>query len=44
MIDDSFASRPDTLVVPGTKMEFAMQLILTPLIRELVSESRKARG
>jgi len=44
MIDDSFASRPDTLVVPGTKMEYAMQLILTPLIRELVSESRKARG
>jgi phosphoribulokinase len=44
MIDDSFASRPDTLVVPGTQMEYAMQLILTPLIRELVSESRKARG
>jgi phosphoribulokinase len=44
MIDDSFSSRADTLVVPGTKMEFAMQLILTPLIRDLVSESRRARG
>jgi phosphoribulokinase len=43
MIDDSFASRPDTIVVPGTKMEYAMQLILTPMIRDLVSESRKAR-
>lgn len=44
MIDDSFVSRPDTIVVPGTKMEFAMQLILTPMIRDLVSEARKARG
>ena len=43
MIDDSFVSRPDTIVVPGTKMEFAMQLILTPMIRDLVNESRKAR-
>jgi phosphoribulokinase len=41
MIEDSFISRPDTLVVPGTKMEFAMQLILTPMIRDLVSESKK---
>jgi len=44
MIDDSFVSRPDTIVVPGTKMEFAMQLILTPMIRDLVSEARKARA
>jgi len=29
--------------VPGTKMEYAMQLILTPMIRDLVNESRKAR-
>ncbi|HEX4985875.1 MAG TPA: phosphoribulokinase [Burkholderiales bacterium] len=44
MIEDSFLSRPDTIVVPGTKMEYAMQLILTPVIRELVAEGRKARG
>ena len=44
MIDDSFVSRPDTIVVPGTRMEYAMQLILTPMIRDLVNESRKARG
>jgi len=43
MIDDSFVSRPDTIVVPGTRMEYAMQLILTPMIRDLVNESRKAR-
>jgi len=29
--------------VPGTRMEYAMQLILTPMIRDLVNESRKAR-
>jgi phosphoribulokinase len=44
MIDDSFVSRPDTIVVPGTRMDYAMQLILTPMIRDLVNESRKARG
>jgi phosphoribulokinase len=43
MIEDSFLSRPDTIVVPGTKMEYAMQLLLTPMIRELINESRKAR-
>jgi phosphoribulokinase len=43
MIDDSFVSRPDTIVVPGTQMEYAMQLILTPMIRDLVSASRSAK-
>jgi phosphoribulokinase len=43
MIDDSFVSRPDTIVVPGTKMEYAMQLILTPMIRDLVSASRTVK-
>ena len=43
IIEDSFLSRPDTIVVPGNKMEYAMQLILTPMIRDLVNESRKAR-
>lgn len=44
MIEDSFQSRPDTLVIPGTRMEFAMQLIMTPMVRDLVAESRKARA
>ena len=43
MIEDSFQSRPDTLVVPGTRMDFAMQSIMTPLVRDLVAESRKAK-
>lgn len=41
MIDDAFQSRPDTIVVPGAKMEFAMQLIMTPLVQDLVGKSRK---
>jgi phosphoribulokinase len=43
MIKDSFMSRPNTIVVPGGKMGFAMELILTPLIHELKEKSRKAR-
>ena len=36
MIHDSFMSRPNTLVVPGGKMGFAMEVILTPMIHELL--------
>jgi len=43
MIKDSFMSRPNNLVVPGAKMGFAMEIILNPLIEELVTESRKIR-
>ncbi len=35
MIKDSFMSRQNTIVVPGGKMGFAMELILAPLIRGL---------
>ncbi len=36
MIHDSFMSRSNTIVVPGGKMGFAMELILEPLIERLV--------
>ena len=36
MIHDSFMSRRNTIVVPGGKMGFAMELILEPLIEKLV--------
>jgi len=36
MITDSFMSRPNTIVVPGSKMGFAMELILAPRIHQLV--------
>jgi len=37
MIDGSFMSRPNNLVVPGGKMGFAMEIILTPIIHEMIS-------
>jgi len=42
MINNSFMSRPNSIVVPGGKMGFAMELILTPLILDLVTQSRRA--
>lgn len=44
LIEDSFQSRPDTIVVPGAKMDLAMDLILTPMIQELIRDSRNARA
>lgn len=42
MIHDSFMSRPNTLVVPGGKMGFAMQIIFRPVIEQLMERRRKA--
>ena len=42
MLHDSFMSRPNIIVVPGGKMELAMQLIFTPMILKLVDEKRRA--
>jgi len=42
MLHDSFMSRPNSIVVPGGKMELAMQLILTPMILQLVDRKRRA--
>lgn len=36
MIHDSFMSRRNTIVVPGGKMGFSMEIILQPLIEQLV--------
>ena len=44
MIHDSFMSRHTTLVVPGGKMGFAMELILQPLIDSMLIESKKLRS
>ena len=44
MLQGSFMSRVNTLVVPGGKMGLAMELILTPLIEELMLKRRQARG
>jgi phosphoribulokinase len=29
-------SRPNTLVVPGGKMSFAMEIILTPILHDMI--------
>jgi phosphoribulokinase len=44
MIDDSFMSRANTVVVPGGKMELAMQLIFTPFIWRMMERRQRARG
>ena len=44
MIDGSFMSRANSLVVPGGKMELSMQLIFTPMIWRLVETGRKERA
>ncbi len=42
MIHDSFMSRANSIVVPGNKLDLAMQLILTPLILQLVERKRRS--
>ncbi|HWK66237.1 MAG TPA: phosphoribulokinase [Rhizobiaceae bacterium] len=42
MIHDSFMSRANSIVVPGNKLDLAMQLILTPLILQLIERKRRA--
>ncbi len=44
MIHNSFMSRPNIIVVPGGKMELAMQLIFTPMILKLMDIRRRALG
>lgn len=40
MIEGAFMSRINTMVVPGGKMGLAMELILTPLIAELIDRRK----
>jgi phosphoribulokinase len=42
MIDGSFMSRINTLVVPGGKMTLAMELIISPLLEEILDKKRRA--
>lgn len=44
MIHDSFMSRANSIVIPGGKMDIAMQLILTPMILQLMDRKRRAGG
>ncbi|MFD2176983.1 phosphoribulokinase [Veronia pacifica] len=40
MIQGSFMSRHNTLVVPGGKMGFAMELIMRPLVQQLIETGK----
>jgi phosphoribulokinase len=42
MMADSFMSRANTIVVPGGKMELAMQLIFTPFILRMIERKNRA--
>jgi phosphoribulokinase len=42
MLDNSWMTRPNSIVVPGGKMGLAMQLIFTPMILKLMDTKRKS--
>jgi phosphoribulokinase len=41
MIHNSFMSRPNVIVIPGGKIDLAMQLIFTPLVLQMVERKRR---
>lgn len=43
MIAGSWMSRANSIVIPGDKLDLAMQLILTPMIIRVVENARRAR-
>jgi phosphoribulokinase len=43
MIQGSFMSRANSIVIHGSKLDLAMQLILTPLILQLIERKRGAK-
>ena len=44
MLHGSFMSRANAIVIPGSKQPLAMQLILTPMILQIMERSRRAGG
>jgi phosphoribulokinase len=42
MIHDSFMSRPNSIVVPGGKMEMAIRLVVTPLLHAIMERRKSA--
>lgn len=43
MVQGSWMSRANSIVIPGDKLDLAMQLILTPMIIRLVDRGRRAK-
>ncbi|WP_303906998.1 phosphoribulokinase [Thiohalomonas denitrificans] len=44
MINNSFMSRRNTIVVPGGKMGLAMEIILAPIMHSIIEKSRSLRS
>jgi len=42
MLKDSWMSRPNTIVLPGGKMGLAMEIILNPVVHDLMEKKRSA--
>ena len=42
MIPNSFMSRANTMVVPGGKMSHAMEIILSPIMHEMIEKKKQA--
>ena len=42
-IDGAFMSRPNTMVVPGGKMDHAMEVTCTPIIHEMMNKKRSQK-
>lgn len=42
MIPSSFMSRANSIVIPGSKLDLGMQLIMTPIILHLIDRKRRA--
>jgi phosphoribulokinase len=43
MIQNSWMSRANSIVIPGDKLDLAMQLILTPMILRLAERRHRAK-
>jgi phosphoribulokinase len=41
MIPNSFMSRANTMVVPGGKMSHAMEIILSPIMHDMIEKKSK---
>ncbi len=41
MIHDSWMTRANSIVIPGGKLDLAMQLIFTPMVHRLVNDSKR---
>jgi phosphoribulokinase len=44
MLNGSFMTRPDTIVIPAGKMEFAMEIIVTPVLEGIMKKCQMVRA